>query len=225
MLLPALFVALLWALKGAEDFAYLNLDGWGNYPRTASGMLGIVASPFVHGDIGHLTSNSFPILLLGSLIFFFYPIAAPRVILGIYLLTGVSVWLFARPVYHIGASGLVYGFAFFLFFSGVVRNDMKSLAISFFIIFMYGGIVWGLLPNLIGISWETHLFGAVAGSLFAYLFRNFDLQPKELWSFDDETQPAINYRYIYVPKEKPLALPAPEESKPITDEKGVEENM
>ncbi len=95
---------------------------------------------------------------------------------------------------------------------------MKSLAISFFIIFMYGGIVWGLLPNLIGISWETHLFGAVAGSLFAYLFRNFDLQPKERWSFDDETQPAINYRYIYVPKEKPAEPPAQTENKPAAEE-------
>src|SRR6185436_19517918 len=110
--------------------------------------------------------------------------------------------------YHIGASGLVYGFAFFLFFSGVFRNDIKSLVISFFIIFMYGGIVWGLLPYVVGVSWESHLSGAIAGSLLAYLFRFFDLPPKDTWAkFEDEPLPEINYRYIYIPKGKADSTP------------------
>jgi membrane associated rhomboid family serine protease len=188
-------------------------------------MLGILTSPFLHGDTNHLGANSMPLLILGTLILYFYPTAATRVILGIYFISGLAVWLLARPVTHIGASGLVYGFAFFLFFSGVFRNDMKSLAISFFIIFMYGGIVWGLMPNLIGISWESHLFGAIAGSLLAYAFRTVDLPPKPQWYMEEESQPEISYRYIYVPKDKP-GDPAPpqEENKPATDEKGTDQN-
>jgi membrane associated rhomboid family serine protease len=216
---PAVFVMLMWLVKGTEMLTHFDLSFLGNYPRTALGVVGIFSSPLVHGDFSHLMSNSLPILILGSLILYFYPTAAGRVVAGIYLLTGISVWLLARPVYHIGASGLVYGFAFFLFFSGVFRNDMKSLAISFFIIFMYGGIVWGLMPNLIGISWETHLFGAIAGSLFAYVFRYMDLQPKESWQMMEEsTQPEINYRYIYIPKDKPTESAAPEEPKPLSEE-------
>lgn len=223
MRIPALFVGLLWVVKATEIAADIDLSLLGTFPRKTMGMVGIFSSPLVHGDMAHLVSNTIPILLLGSLILYFYPTAARKVIPGIYLLTGVAVWLFARPVYHIGASGLVYGFAFFLFFSGVFRNDMKSLAISFFIIFMYGGIVWGLLPNLNGISWETHLFGAITGGLFAYLFRSIDLQPKEQWAMDENPQPEINYRYIYIPKEK-AALPAQEEDKPETDENGTAAN-
>lgn len=222
---PAIFVLLMWMVKVTELVTQLDLSFLGTFPRHAYGAIGIISSPFVHGDVPHLMSNSLPILILGSLILYFYPTSARRVIAGIYLLTGVAVWLLARPVYHIGASGLVYGFAFFLFFSGVFRNDMKSLAISFFIIFMYGGIVWGLLPNLIGISWETHLFGAIAGSLFAYVFRNFDLQPKETFSFDDDAQTPINYRYIYVPKEKPAELPQEENNPTTGDEKRVDKNQ
>lgn len=223
---PAIFVILMWMVKVTELITHLDLSFLGTYPRNAFGAIGIVSSPFVHGDVPHLMSNSLPILILGSLILYFYPTSARRVIAGIYLLTGIAVWLLARPVYHIGASGLVYGFAFFLFFSGVFRNDMKSLAISFFIIFMYGGIVWGLMPNLIGISWETHLFGAIAGSLFAYLFRYMDAQPKESWqSLEDNTQPEIDYRYIYVPKDKPQEIPLPEENKPApNDENGADTN-
>lgn len=216
--LPALFVSLLWVVKGSERFVHIDWNVFGTYPREAFGMIGILSSPFIHGDLSHLLSNTFPLLILGTLILYFYPDAARKVIPGIYLLTGVAVWLFASKVYHIGASGLVYGFAFFLFFSGVFRNDMKSLAISFFIIFMYGGIVWGLLPHLPGISWETHLFGAIAGSLFAYLFRHLDVPPREALSFENEAQPEISYRYIYVPKAPPAESALPEAGKPETDE-------
>ena len=201
--MPLVFVAILWAIKGLEWITKFELTVLGVYPRELFGMIGIISSPLVHGDIGHLTSNSLPIFFLGSLILYFYPSSARKVIFAIYLFTGFSVWLLARPVYHIGASGLVYGFAFFLFFSGVFRNDVKSLAISFFIIFMYGGIIWGLLPNLYGISWESHLFGAIIGSLLAYHYRFTDLPPKASWDFPEETS-EINYRYIYIPKDNPV---------------------
>lgn len=199
---PIVFVALLWLVKGFEYFTHIDLVFLGVKPRDVAGMVGIISSPLVHGSIEHLTSNSFPILILGTLILYFYPTSAKRVILGIYILTGIAVWLLARgPYRHIGASGLVYGLAFFLFFSGVFRNDVRSLAISFFIIFAYGGIVWGLFPGMLDISWESHLFGAIIGSLLAYRFRATDLPPKKKW-FDNDEAEEISYRYIYVPKEE-----------------------
>ena len=219
---PTLFVAVMWVVRSFEFFTHTDLTAFGNYPRTLHGMIGIASSPFIHGDWPHLMSNSLPVIILGSLIIYFYPTASKKVIAGIYFLTGAAVWLLARQTYHIGASGLVYGFAFFLFFSGVFRNDMKSLAISFFTIFMYGGIVWGLMPSLIGISWESHLFGAISGSLLAYLFRFIDLQPKEEFQFD-EPQPEISYRYIYLPKEPSSEPPATHDDQP-DNEKGNSAN-
>lgn len=217
---PALFVALLWVVKGYEIITAADLSALGNYPRKLYGIMGIFTSPLVHGDMNHLLTNSVPILLLGSLLIYFYPASSRKVIPAIYLFTGSAVWLLARPVYHIGASGLVYGLAFFLFFSGVFRNDMKSLVISFFIIFMYGGIVWGLVPYLIGVSWESHLSGAVSGIVLAWVFRYMDLPPKEPWQLmDDETQPEISYRYVYVPKDK-TADAAPQNHQPSGEEGG-----
>ena len=217
---PIFFVAMMWVVKGYEMITQADLSVFGNYPRKLSGITGILTSPLIHSDASHLLSNSLPIIILGSLLIYFYPTASKKVIPVIYLFTGAAVWLLARPeAYHIGASGLVYGFAFFLFFSGVFRNDMKSLVISFFTIFMYGGIVWGLLPYLIGISWESHLFGAISGSLLAFIFRYADMQPKETWLVNEETQPEISYRYIYVPKEKAVEIP-PLENK-ASDEDGV----
>lgn len=221
--LPLLFVALLWVIKGFELITAADISVLGNYPRKLYGIAGILTSPLVHGDMNHLLTNSAPLLILGSLLIYFYPTASKKVIPAIYIFTGMAVWLLARPVYHIGASGLVYGLAFFLFFSGVFRNDMKSLVISFFIIFMYGGIVWGLVPYLIGVSWESHLFGALAGSLLAYLFRSADLPPNEpRMAIESEPQPEISYRYVYVPKEA-SSENQPKDNK-TEDEKGAEDN-
>ena len=205
---PLIFVGILWVVKLIEIILKKEFTFLGVFPREIYGLVGIVSSPFVHGDLNHLISNSFPIAILGSMIIYFYPRSSRTVLLGVYFITGVAVWILARPVYHIGASGLVYGFAFFLFFSGVFRNDVRSLAISFFIIFMYGGIIWGLLPYLIGISWETHLFGALVGSGFAYLYKNTDLPPPAAIDEDEEFD-EINYRYIpphHLNKEDPEGL-------------------
>ena len=87
-----------------------------------------------------------------------------------YFLTNVLVWLFARPSLHIGASGIVYGIAFFLIFYGFFKKDFKSLLISLIIIFFYGGLVYGLFPNQPGISWESHLIGAIVGGYTAMNF-------------------------------------------------------
>jgi membrane associated rhomboid family serine protease len=183
--LHVLIVILMWGVWIIEYLINADFSIYGLKPRNVIGLRGILFSPFIHGDFDHLVSNTPAVLVLGVMMQYFYPSISEKTTLLILLFTGILVWIFARPFYHIGASGLVYGFAFFLFFSSVFRNDMRSLAISFFVILFYGSIVWGLLPYQNGISWETHLAGGIIGTVLAYIFRHKDLyQPTVL---EDET--------------------------------------
>ena len=185
ILTPLLFPIAMWvvyllALILNEDFSRLGL-----LPRNLIGLLGIITSPLIHADFSHLISNTIPLVILGWILFSFYPKVAVVLFFFIYLITGLFVWIFARPVYHIGASGLVYGFVSFLFFSGIFRRDNTSIALALVITFLYGGLVWGMIPGWKGISWESHLFGAVTGLIAAYLFRNID-PPKNKYDWEDD---------------------------------------
>ncbi len=184
---PALFVMLLWAIKLFEETAGVNLAWYGLYPRTVHGLLGIFTSPLLHADFPHLISNSVPLLVVGSIIVFFYRSISFQVFFWVYLMTGIWVWVAGRNSYHIGASGIIYGFVSFLFFSGVFRKDTRLLALSLFVTFLYGGTVWGVLPLNNGISWESHLLGAIAGILTAYNFRKEGPQPRK-YDFGDEEE-------------------------------------
>jgi membrane associated rhomboid family serine protease len=162
----------------------LDLSRMGILPRDMIGILGILSGPVVHANFSHLLSNTMPLLILGWTIFFFYSKVSYKSFIVIYVLTGLFVWLFAREVYHIGASGIVYGFVSFLFFSGIFRRDNKSIAIALIVTFLYGGIVWGVLPGQKGISWESHLFGGIAGIITAFIFRKID--PPKKYDWEDE---------------------------------------
>jgi membrane associated rhomboid family serine protease len=157
----------------------------GILPRDGFGLMGIITAPLIHGDFSHLISNTFPIIVLGWIVFFFYPKISFFLFTFVYIITGLLVWLLAREVYHIGASGLVYGFVSFLFFSGIFRRDNKSVALALIITFLYGGLVWGILPGMKGISWESHLFGTIAGLVAAYIFRQVD-PPSKKYDWEDE---------------------------------------
>jgi membrane associated rhomboid family serine protease len=154
-------------------------------PRNLVGLLGILTSPLIHADFSHLISNTIPLIILGWIIFSFYPKLSYLLFVFIYLLTGLLVWIFARQVFHIGASGIVYGFVSFLFFSGIFRRDNTSIALALVITFLYGGLVWGMIPGWEGISWESHLFGAITGLVAAYLFRKID-PPSKKYDWEDE---------------------------------------
>ena len=149
-----------------------SLVQYGNYPRTLKGAMGIIASPFIHADFQHLFSNSFPFLFLGVGLFYFHRKIAWPVLSIIYLLSGFWVWLTARDAYHIGDSGIVYGLMAFLLAIGFLRKDRASMATSFVVLVLYGGSVFiGALPTESGVSWESHLLGAVAGLFCAVFFR------------------------------------------------------
>lgn len=158
----------MWAIFSIELYLHLDFGFLGIYPRTLFGLIGILTSPMIHGSVLHLTSNTLPLLFLGATLYYFYDKIAARVFLQCYLFTGVLVWIFARPFYHIGASGLIYGLAFFLISFGLFRKDFRSLAISIVVVLLYGGIIYGLLPNQPGVSWESHVLGAVVGISTAF---------------------------------------------------------
>ena len=150
------------------DFSFLGI-----YPLEAKGLPGILFSPFIHENFKHLFDNSIPLFLLGTAVFYFYSEVALKVCVWNYLLTGVFVWLAGREAWHIGASGLIYGLASFLFFSGIIRRYFQLIALSLLIVFLYGSMVWGMLPELYkNVSWESHMLGFVSGIILAVWFRN-----------------------------------------------------
>ncbi len=171
LLFPLGFVIILWTVWLLELAFDLELHTWGIFPKEARGLRGIFLSPFLHGDFRHLINNSIPLLVLGTALFYFYrPVAARVTVLSV-LITGIWVWVAARPAYHIGASGLIYSLAAFLFTSGIIRKHPRLMALSLLVVFLYGGMVWGVFPVAERISWESHLMGLFSGVLLAIFFR------------------------------------------------------
>lgn len=164
---PVLLLALIWIVKALELFAGTSFYKFGIYPRDIHGLIGIFFAPLIHGDFNHLVNNSMPFFLLNLAIFYFYKPVAFRVVVFIWVITGILVWIAGRGSYHIGASSLIYGNAAFLFFSGILRKNINLLAISLLVIFLYGSMIWGIFPLTVNISWESHLFGGITGTAFA----------------------------------------------------------
>jgi len=168
---PFRIVFLMWLAFFLEYVYGWPLSNFGIQPRTMVGLLGIVVAPLIHGNLSHLLSNTFPLLFLGSALFFFYPLIAGRVFFRSYFWTNTLVWLFTfRQGPHIGASGLVYSLAFFLIFFGLFRRDFLSMLISVLTLLLYGGVFYGVLPTDPRISWESHFAGALVGITSAVTF-------------------------------------------------------
>ena len=190
---PVIFVVLLWIIELLSNYFNYRPLWLGVIPRTISGIPGIFFSPFIHGNYEHLLSNTLPLLVVGSGLIYFYGEIAKSVLLMIWLFTGFWVWLAARQESHIGASGLIYGLVCFLFLSGVLRKDTRLLAVSLLVTFLYGSLVWGILPVDQSISWESHLFGSVAGFFCAVYYRKQGPQrPKAQWEIDEEMEKIMN---------------------------------
>jgi membrane associated rhomboid family serine protease len=179
LLFPALFLIIIWLVKITEIVLNINFIYLGLYPLKWSGLIGILTAPLIHADLRHLFDNSIPVFLLSAAIFYFYSPVAYKVFFLSWIITGIMVWLGGRSSYHIGASGLIYSFASFLFFSGIIRNSINLMAISLLVVFMYGGLVWGIFPYDYKISWESHLFGALTGICLAIVYRHYGPLPPE----------------------------------------------
>ncbi len=186
---PVLFLICIWTLHLLKALSLLDIDNYGVFPRTLLGLRGIFFTPLIHADFGHLFNNSVPLLILGSGLFYFYPGLAPRVVLWMWIMSGLGIWLIGREAYHIGASGLVYGLAAFLFFSGIFRNIIRLIAMALLVIFLYGSLIWGVFPIQWDISWEGHLFGGVTGAFLAFYYLKEGPQPERpAWMDEPEEE-------------------------------------
>ena len=188
-----IFILLLWLTEALDRGLHLSLEHLGVYPRTTSGLAGILFGPLIHGSWSHLISNSFALLILGTALRYGYPRAAGPVLALVYLLSGIGIWCLGRDSYHFGASGLTHGMMFFIFTTGILRRERLSIALSLIVFFLYGGMVWSIFPQEPGISYESHFFGAASGVLAAFLFRQLDpQQPEKHYSWEDEAEEDID---------------------------------
>lgn len=168
---PLILLMFMWAIRIFESVTRISMGSYGILPRRLSGLKGILTAPLIHGSYSHLFNNTIPFLVASVVIVFFYKRISGLVIALIWLITGFLVWLFAKPAYHIGASGVVYGMVSFIFWTGLFNRDRKSIVLALIMLFLYSGMFIGILPDQPGISWESHLLGGLTGILVAYLFR------------------------------------------------------
>jgi membrane associated rhomboid family serine protease len=178
LLWPAVFILFVWLVYLSNITYDLGLNNYGIHPRSLKGLLGVVFSPFLHGGFGHLFSNTIPFVVSAGFLFHFYKEHSWKLIGLMWFFSGFPVWLYGE-VYsnHIGASGLVYGQVFFLLASGLIRKNQSLSAVAMLLVFLYGSMVWGLLPqfshDFVNISWEGHLSGAVTGVVLAFVYRKY----------------------------------------------------
>ncbi|NCO56464.1 MAG: rhomboid family intramembrane serine protease [Bacteroidetes bacterium CG_4_10_14_3_um_filter_31_20] len=169
---PCIFVGLLWLIKIYEITLNEDFSSFGLYPLKLKGIIGIFSAPLIHGNIEHLYANTIPLLVLGTFLFYFYSKVSYKVFFLIYIMTGIWVWFGGRPSYHIGASGIVYGLAGYIFTSGIILKNIRLLSISLLVVFLYGSMFWGIFPFDPKISWESHLLGLIAGIILAIYYKN-----------------------------------------------------
>jgi len=194
LIIPGFFTLVMWMVWISEVLLDTDLSFLGIYPLTLKGMPGILLSPFVHADITHLYNNTVPFLLLATGLFYFYSEVALQVFSLTWIITGLLVWFAGREAWHVGASGLVYGIASFLFFSGILRKYYRLAALSLLVVFLYGSMVWGIFPGVYrNVSWESHMLGFVSGIILSVWFRNKGPQaPVYEWMNEAEEEEAEN---------------------------------
>ena len=189
LFIPFLFLLIMWLVKLIEYNFNLSFVHFGVYPQKFSGLSGIIFSPFIHKDFTHLLNNSYPILILGGILFSSYNKIALQIFSWLFFISGFWLWIIGRPSFHIGASGIIYALASFLFVSGVIRKIPRLAAVSMLIIFLYGSMIWGILPTNEDISWEGHLSGFIAGILVAIFYKDEGPKRKKYqWEIDEELE-------------------------------------
>lgn len=196
---PALLVLLLWAIHLIQFILPGDFVRLGVYPRETFGLKGIFFSPLIHSNWGHLMSNTPPLLVLSVITMYFYRRVAVRSFFMIYLLTGLAVWIFGKAAFHIGASGVVYGLVSFVFWNGIFRRNVKSIVLALIVVFYYGSMFMGILPGQEGISWESHLLGALAGIFASFWFKDTIEKDEERKPYSWEVEPEAEEKLFLDP--------------------------
>jgi membrane associated rhomboid family serine protease len=188
----ALFMILTFMLEKGMDWDFHTA---GVYPRHLENIWGIFTFVFIHAGWSHLINNVVSFLILACFLFYFYQQIAPKILILSYIFSGLILWFIGRESWHIGASGLIYALAFFLFFSGIIRKYVPLIAISLIVAFVYGSMVWHIFPWKVydEVSWEGHLAGGLTGLCLSIFYRNEGPQkPKKIWE-DDSDDETIEY--------------------------------
>jgi len=167
--------AIIWAVFILDKLVFFaDFRQLGIKPRQIEGLIGIPLSPFLHAGWGHILSNSIPLFILTFFLVLIYEKLWIQVTIFSVFLGGLCVWLLAQKnSVHIGASGVIFSYIAFILFSGIFRKSFQSIIIGLIVLFLYGGaLIRGIIPGQLGISWQGHLFGAIAGAIAAYIYRN-----------------------------------------------------
>ena len=195
----AIILIIIWSVKLFEIVFDCDFTEYGVLPRSFNGLMGILFSPLIHSDVNHLISNSLPVIILCLLIFDFYSQIAKKIFIYLYFISGLWLWCIGRESFHIGASGLIYAMASFLFFSGILRKNSQLSAVALLVIFIYGGLFWGLFPIHKNVSWEGHLTGFIAGILVSFIFRNDGPKRKKYnWEIEEDLEVNDNAPNHYI---------------------------
>jgi len=174
--LPLFFVLSLWFVYWLQIKFDFDFFEHGIYPRTISGLQGVILSPFIHSDLQHLYNNSIPLLvLLAALRYFYAKQTVPIIAYGV-LISGIITWIIGRENYHIGASGLIYVLVSYIFFKGIQTKYYRLVALSLTVVLLYGGLVWYIFPQPVSlgddhISWEGHLAGLITGFALSLFYK------------------------------------------------------
>jgi len=186
--IPCLYLVAIWlvfVLQQHYDFT----DTLALYPRDKGHLLGIVTTVFLHDNLLHIASNSLPLIVGMLSLYYFYNAIAIKVTLISHVATGLLIWIFARPAYHIGASGMVYALVVFLLSSGFIRNNKQLKFLALAVLSIQSGLIWGVIPQGNNISWESHLMGALVGIITAIIYRNQGPPPDKKFQWNDEPHP------------------------------------
>ena len=182
------FIGVLWTIFILDIVFGLRLGRFGLRPGSTAGLIGVVTAPLLHANFQHILSNTLPLFISLTATLYLYPSAALRVIPMIWAGSGVIAWIIGRPSLHFGASGLIYGLLAFVFMSGILRRDMRSISVSLMVGFLYGSMVWGVLPTRPQMSWEMHLGGAVVGLLLAFVYSDRARVPLVRYDWEDDDE-------------------------------------
>ena len=195
----AIILIIIWSVKLFEIVFNFDFTEYGVLPRNFNGLIGILFSPLIHSDVNHLLSNSLPVIILCLLIFNFYSQIAKKIFIYLYFISGLWLWCIGRESFHIGASGLIYAMASFLFFSGILRKNSQLSAVALLVIFIYGGLFWGLFPIDKNVSWEGHLTGFIAGILVSFICRKDGPKRKKYnWEIEEDLEVNDNEPNHYI---------------------------
>lgn len=180
------FAGLLWLILIVDAVLDLGLARYGLRPRHFDGLIGVFTAPLLHSGPEHLFSNTLPLIISLTTVLYLYPRSALRVIPVIWLGSGILAWVIGRHSLHFGASGFVYGLLAYVFISGILRMDMRSVAMSVMVWFLYGSMIWGVLPIRPNMSWELHLSGAILGVAMAIMYRRWDVTPVKRYNWEED---------------------------------------